>query len=109
MCLTCGCSDNAKPTLTNLETGEMMAITPENSKDYHSHTHTLPDGTVITHSHDRDSHSTHNGEPSQIHAKIHSTTITLEQNILAKNKYLLFIEYTIIKMMFNDYYIIYLI
>lgn len=110
MCLTCGCGDNAEPTLTNLETGETIAISPENSKDYHnlpdstvithgqgenlliqnhshtaSHTHTLPDGTVITHSHDRESHPTHNGELSQIHAKIHGTTITLEQDILAKN------------------------
>ncbi len=85
MCLTCGCSDNAQPTLTNLQTGETMAIIPENNKDNHSHTHTLPDGTVITHSHDPDSHPTHNGEASQIHAKIHSTTITLEQNILGKN------------------------
>ncbi len=85
MCLTCGCADNAEPTLTNLQTGEIIVIIPENSKDNHSHTHTLPDGTVITHSHNRDSHPTDNGEPSQIHAKIHSTTITLEQNILAKN------------------------
>lgn len=85
MCLTCGCADNAEPTLTNLETGEMMVIIPENSKDNHSHTHTLPDGRVITHSHARDSHPTHNGEPSQIHAKIHGTTITIEQDILAKN------------------------
>ncbi|MCP2727304.1 hypothetical protein [Limnofasciculus baicalensis] len=33
MCLTCGCSDNAQPTLTNLQTGETMAIIPDNSKD----------------------------------------------------------------------------
>lgn len=111
MCLTCGCSDNAQPTLTNLETGETMAIIPEHNKDHrthtlanstaiahphgegedlliqnsHSHSHTLADGTIITHSHDRDSHPTHNEEPSQIHAKIHSTTITIEQDILAKN------------------------
>jgi hydrogenase nickel incorporation protein HypB len=43
----------------------------------HSHTHTLADGSLITH--------THHSEASQIHAKIHSTTISLEQDILTKN------------------------
>jgi hydrogenase nickel incorporation protein HypB len=66
MCVTCGCSDDSEVKITNLETGE----------DEHHHTHTLPDGTVITHSHI---------EASQVHAKIHNTTISLEQDILAKN------------------------
>ncbi|MCX7593051.1 MAG: hydrogenase nickel incorporation protein HypB, partial [Fischerella sp.] len=44
--------------------------------------HTLPDGTVITHSH---THDHLHEEASQIHAKIHGTTINLEQDILAKN------------------------
>lgn len=70
MCVTCGCSDDAEAKITNLE----------NSKIEHSHhTHTLADGTVITHSH---------SQASQIHAKIHNTTISLEQNILAKNNLL---------------------
>ena len=76
MCVTCGCSDDAEPKIANLETGEVMGI--DYSGDLHHHTHTLPDGSVITHSH----------EPSQIHAKIHSTTISLEQNILTKNNLL---------------------
>ena len=71
MCVTCGCSDDGEVKITNLETDE----------DEHNHTHTLPDGTVITHSH---SHETHIEAP-QIHAKIHNTTISLEQDILAKN------------------------
>ena len=76
------------------------------SGDRHHHTHTLPDGSLITHSHDRQSNHSHahtlpDGsviahshshdpvtEPSQIHAKIHSTTISLEQDILAKNNLL---------------------
>ncbi|MEH1937657.1 MAG: hydrogenase nickel incorporation protein HypB [Nostoc sp.] len=71
MCVTCGCSDDGETKITNLETGEAE----------HNHHHTLADGTVITHSHSHDTHI----EASQIHAKIHSTTISLEQDILAKN------------------------
>ncbi|OUL34714.1 hydrogenase nickel incorporation protein HypB [Nostoc sp. 106C] len=79
MCVTCGCSDNGESKVTNLTTGEV--------NHYHhdaSHTHTLPDGTVITHDHSHDKHS----EASQIHAKMHGTTISLEQDILAKNNLL---------------------
>ncbi|WP_414752856.1 hydrogenase nickel incorporation protein HypB [Anabaena sp. CCY 9910] len=75
MCVTCGCSDDAEGTITNLQTGEM-------EHNHHHHTHNLPDGTVITHSHH------HDNEPSQIHAKIHGTTISLEQEILGKNNLL---------------------
>ncbi|MBN3871444.1 hydrogenase nickel incorporation protein HypB [Nostoc sp. JL33] len=71
MCVTCGCSDDGETKITNLQTGEAE----------HNHYHTLPDGTVITHSHSHDTHI----EASQIHAKIHNTTISLEQDILAKN------------------------
>lgn len=80
MCVTCGCSDdNAK--ITHPQTGEVVAVDSHDNKSHHHHTHTLPDGTVINHSH---SHDTEN-EASAIHAKIHNTTISLEQNILAKN------------------------
>jgi len=80
MCVTCGCSDDAQVTITH----------PTDT----THTHTLPDGTVITHTHgdpkttahdhthDHDHGHTHT---AQLHANIHSTTLTLEQNILAKN------------------------
>jgi hydrogenase nickel incorporation protein HypB len=73
MCVTCGCSDDVEGKITNLETGEVH--------HHEHHTHTLPDGTVITHSH-------HHDEAPQIHAKIHGTTISLEQDILAKNNLL---------------------
>ncbi len=79
MCITCGCSDHDKTTMTHPETGEVMADIRDRS-----HTHTLPDGTIITHSHSHDSIT----EASQIHAKVHSTTISLEQNILGKNNLL---------------------
>jgi hydrogenase nickel incorporation protein HypB len=74
MCVTCGCSDDNEATITNME-------------NEHHHTHTLPDGTVITHSHHHENHHSH--EPAaNIHAKIHNTTISLEQEILGKNNLL---------------------
>lgn len=108
MCVTCGCSDQGEATITNPETGEVSKIKTE--QDEHHHTHTLPDGTFITHSHSNEStdahtptrlesstinHShthasihTHNAEASHIHAKMHGTTISLEQDILWKNNFL---------------------
>ncbi|WGV26532.1 hydrogenase nickel incorporation protein HypB [Halotia branconii] len=74
MCVTCGCSDDTEGKIINMETGEVE------HNQYH-HTHTLADGTVITHTHSHEPHT----EASQIHAKIHGTTISLEQDILAKN------------------------
>ncbi|MEH2290257.1 hydrogenase nickel incorporation protein HypB [Nostoc sp.] len=73
MCVTCGCSDDGETKIINLEATE--------AEHNHHHTHTLPDGTIITHSHSHDTHI----EVPQLHAKIHNTTISLEQDILAKN------------------------
>lgn len=80
MCVTCGCSDDNNTTITNME-------------NQHSHTHTLPDGTVITHSHDHEHHHHdhqhhHHESQANVHAKIHNTTISLEQEILGKNNLL---------------------
>ncbi|MBD2165521.1 hydrogenase nickel incorporation protein HypB [Calothrix membranacea FACHB-236] len=83
MCVTCGCSDDAESKVTNLATGEVNHQHHHHHDDS-THTHTLPDGTVITHSHSHDHHQ----EASQIHAKMHGTTISLEQDILAKNNLL---------------------
>jgi hydrogenase nickel incorporation protein HypB len=80
MCVTCGCSDDGESKVTNLATGEV----DHHHHHDHTHTHTLADGTVITHSHNHDQHS----EASKIHAKIHNTTISLEQDILTKNNLL---------------------
>jgi hydrogenase nickel incorporation protein HypB len=68
MCVTCGCSDDSEVKVTNLE--------PE----YH-HTHTLADGTVIIHTH-------HLEEQANMHANVHNTTISLEQEILGRNNLL---------------------
>ncbi len=75
MCVTCGCSYDNNTTITNME-------------NQHSHTHTLTDGTVITHSHDHQHHDHHHESPANVHAKIHNTTISLEQEILGKNNLL---------------------
>ena len=75
MCVTCGCSEGNDVTMTNIETGKTTEINGH-------HIHTLADGTVITHS--PDDHHNHN-ESSEIHAKMHGTTVTLEEKILQKN------------------------
>lgn len=107
MCVTCGCSDNSHPTLTNLQTGATEAIVPLQEKSG-EHTHRLPDGSIITHthahhepafngfshppshhhapSHHTDSHQTHSHPAApQLHAALHGKTIELEHKILAKN------------------------
>ncbi len=76
MCVTCGCSDDAEVTLANLHVHTLA----DGTVITHSHTHTLPD-SIITHSHSHEHHSDRHTETSQIHG----TTISLEQNILAKN------------------------
>ncbi|MDJ0799170.1 MAG: hydrogenase nickel incorporation protein HypB [Calothrix sp. MO_167.B12] len=87
MCVTCGCSDNNNTKIINPETGLETAINHtkinHNGDTQHHHTHTLPDGTVITHNHEHSHEDSH--EVSEIHANIHGTTISLEQDILAKN------------------------
>ncbi len=69
MCITCGCSNGAEPTLTDLQTGQGEAIG--------SHSHTLPDGRILTHHHP-ETHSVGHDHPS-------SHTLTVEHNLLAKN------------------------
>lgn len=63
MCTTCGCSEGANPRMTDLNTGETTPV--------HDHDH--------THSHD------HTHDHAHTHAHHHGTTISLEQEILAKN------------------------
>ncbi|MEB3249106.1 MAG: hydrogenase accessory protein HypB [Merismopediaceae bacterium] len=89
MCVNCGCGKNAKITVTQ---------SPERDSQ---HPHTLPNGTVIVHSHDhhhhehQDHHHAHhpeqnlvanpNKEARRLYAQVHRTTLTLEQNLFAKN------------------------
>ena len=63
MCVTCGCSDNSRPRLTDLETGRTVSL--DESHDHHHHHH-----------HDHDHDHAHPRQP---------TTISLETAVLAKN------------------------
>jgi len=99
MCITCGCSKGAEITVTEPSTAEIDRE--------QKHSHTLPDGTTLVHSHPHHSDK-QNPEPSHSHphtydeqnpdpshrpfpvaiqltTKVHRTTLTLEQNLLAKN------------------------
>ena len=58
MCTTCGCSDNATPVITNMQTGKAVEL-PHDHGHTHDHVHT--------------------------HAPMHGTIVSLELDILAKN------------------------
>jgi hydrogenase nickel incorporation protein HypB len=110
MCVTCGCSDDAEAKITNPETGEVQHLHSDSlhshninshninhdDNPHHHHTHVLADGTVITHSHHHDLPNPkvnihphhHSSHAPEIHAKVHGTTISLEQEVLAKNNLL---------------------
>ena len=97
MCVTCGCSDGAQTTYTRFDQQN------EQAANHHSHTHVMADGTVMTHTHSTDGHThAHSSAPhhhpptsptppshpsslAQTHAQAHGTTLSLEQNLLAKN------------------------
>lgn len=80
MCVTCGCSDDGNIKVT-------MVDSLHDENHHHHHTHVLPDGTVVTHTHHHEHEHTH-PEPAHIHAQVHSTTISVEADILAKNNLL---------------------
>lgn len=81
MCVTCGCSDDVHVKVT------MVDSLHDDNHHHHHHTHVLPDGTVVTHTHHHEHEHTH-PEPAHIHAQVHSTTVSLEADILAKNNLL---------------------
>lgn len=69
MCITCGCSDDEKITVTDKATGELKWMSHEEAHARgHSHTHH------------------HSSGAATVTAKVHSTTIELEQQILGKNQ-----------------------
>lgn len=76
MCTTCGCSDKAKATISNLVTGKVASMDGHGHSHDHSHEH--------DHSHDHD----HSHAQGHTHAHIHGTNISLEQEVLAKNNLL---------------------
>ena len=94
MCVTCGCSDNAKATVTDLETGKVVAVAHNHEHEHdHNHEHHEHDHTHDhNHSHEHHSHNhdnnhdhSHEHSSAHTHAGLHGTTISLEAEILAKN------------------------
>jgi hydrogenase nickel incorporation protein HypB len=81
MCVTCGCSDDSKPKLTDLKNGLTIALDdPQPHTHEHQHTHDHP------HSHAGDpDHHGHTHHHDHAHSGSHSTTISLESAVLAKN------------------------
>jgi len=75
MCTTCGCSDHAQATLTDLTSGERRTI-GAHAHHHHGHEHGHP--------HDHEHHH-HAHDHAHTHAHQHGTTVTLEQAVLAKN------------------------
>ncbi|MCU0527519.1 MAG: hydrogenase nickel incorporation protein HypB [Elainella sp. Prado103] len=70
MCVTCGCSDPNQTIITDLQTGNIEALPPE---QFSAHTHVLADGTVVTHTHTHThdleqpgDHDTHTHDPEQL-------------------------------------------
>jgi hydrogenase nickel incorporation protein HypB len=79
MCATCGCSDDSHATLTDLQSGLTVALAEAHE---HSHSHA---GQHAHHNHD---HGHSHDEAGHTHAHEHGSTITLEQQILARNNQL---------------------
>ncbi len=95
MCATCGCSDDSRPRLVDLQSGATLAIDAathehghphpgDHAHDGHHHHHDH-DHDSHHHDHDHDHHGDHgHGEDSHRHG----TTIRLEADVLAKNNLL---------------------
>lgn len=85
MCTTCGCSDGAKVTVTDLATSKKHTI---GTHEHHSNEHAHHDHAHHNHSHDSP-HAHHHDHDhhghAHAHAEPHRTIVTLEQEVLAKN------------------------
>lgn len=92
MCTTCGCSDGAAATVTDMLTGKAYVI-GAHAHEQHAHEHHAHGHSEHSHGHDHDhAHSHDHDHPhdhahDHIHAHLHSRThsVTLEQDVLAKN------------------------
>jgi hydrogenase nickel incorporation protein HypB len=72
MCATCGCSDDAAPTLTDPSSGQVTSLAE------HPHEHGTGDDS---HQHDHGHPHDHNHEPGHAAGR----TISFEEDVLAKN------------------------
>jgi len=85
MCTTCGCSNNVHVTVTDPETGE-IAVLHALDGDHHDHLHEHDHHHI--HAHEPDHHHDHPHEHGRNHdhpAQKHGTTVTLQEDVLAKN------------------------
>ena len=87
MCVTCGCSDNSRPRLTDLDTGLILSLenaaahedAHEQAHEHHGHHHDHDHGHGHDHGHD------HSHSHSHTHQNQTASTISLETAVLAKN------------------------
>jgi hydrogenase nickel incorporation protein HypB len=91
MCATCGCSDDSRATLTDLRSGITVALTdphehPHSHPGHHTH-HDHGHGHPHDHKHGPEDGHTHHHDHGHghTHAAGHGTTLTLEQEVLARN------------------------
>jgi hydrogenase nickel incorporation protein HypB len=86
MCETCGCSDQSRPRLTDLETG--LSIDLEDAHDHEHHHHHHP-GHHDHHGHAHDHAHAHSHDHSHHHDHAHpgraGSTISLEAAVLERN------------------------
>lgn len=87
MCTTCGCSDGARATITDLATGKTRGLDPQTHQHAHAHEHVHLDAGH-GHDHPHEHTHTHDHEHSHTHAHAHGTTVLLEQDVLARNNLL---------------------
>ena len=105
MCTTCGCSNGAGATVTDMATGKAYAIgghehhvhehqapgqhAPGHAEHSHGHDHEHDHGHDHdhdhAHSHDHDHPHDHAHDHTRAHLHARTHTVTLEQEVLAKN------------------------
>jgi len=88
MCVTCGCSDTDGVTITELTSADKRS---GNSRVYRAVDQSAKHGLHVrghAHSHTHGHAQHESAEVVALHARMHGTTVALEQDILAKNQHL---------------------
>ena len=93
MCTTCGCSAEARPRVTNMQTGEVSAVGEGHEAHEHSHGHSHGDHDHHHHHHHGPGHGhehSHSHAHDHDHAHSHApfpqpSVVVLERQLLAKN------------------------
>ena len=95
MCTTCGCSNDAGASVTDMQTGKTVKMA--HSHDHsHDHVHGHEGHSYVEHNHDhshthnqgQENHNHQGHDHAHTHASMHGTTISLEADILEKNNLL---------------------